>query len=374
MKQTCITILMPSVWDNAPFQVFYLIEHKRRSLYKMTKKNSPLSEALDFIVELLHRYDQGTLGEKTRKVLDSWNPDTRSADSYPMDEEKAANARARARQKVSAHVRMEQKNRFVRPNWRNTYRQYAAAAVLVLFIAGGIWMVSRNSESYKSFRAEARQSWVTDPSHRVSVTLPDGTLVKVNAGSRLEIAKASFGQNKREVWLMGEAYFDVTKDPEKPFIIHTGSMQTIVRGTSFNVKAYEELGEKVVTVRNGRVEVVENDKTLAVLTANRQLTLNTINHSVDTTSISWQDAAGWVNGRLVLNGAGAEELRLRLKQQYGVTVHIQGNALDGQRLSGSFDPGSNLSEVMNTIAVIYGIHFTIANNEVTITTSSIGGQ
>jgi transmembrane sensor len=357
---------MAFVWDNAPPQVFYLLERKTCSFNKMTKTKIPFTEALDFIVELLHRYDHGTLGDKTRKALDSWHPDTKSLELYPINEDKASKARAKVRRYVSSHIRREQESRYKHAMWIKTFRQYAVVAVLIFFIAGGVWMVSRNADGFGIFKAEAHKSWVTDPFHKLSVTLPDGTEVKVNAGSRLEIAKASFGQNKREVWLTGEAFFDVTKDPEKPFIIHTGSMQTIVRGTSFNVKAYEGLGEKVVTVRNGRVEVIEKSIRLAVLTANRQLTLNTFNHKVEITSVSWQDAAGWINGRLVLNGAGVEELRLRLKQQYGVEVHIQGNVLEGQRLSGSFDPGSQLSEVMNTIAAIYAIRYTIENNQVTL--------
>jgi len=111
--------------------------------------------------------------------------------------------------------------------------------------------------------ADAPKAWATDNTHRTTVTLPDGTVVQLNAGSRLEITEATFNRQKREVWLSGEAFFEVAKNPEKPFIIHTGTMQTTVRGTSFNVKAYGELGENVVSVRNGRVEIVENRKTIA---------------------------------------------------------------------------------------------------------------
>src|SRR5690606_38970298 len=69
------------------------------------------------------------------------------------------------------------------------------------------------------------------------INLSDGTLVLLNAASTLTYP-AEFGENTREVILDGEAYFEVTKDPEKPFIVRTAKQRIEVLGTSFNINAY----------------------------------------------------------------------------------------------------------------------------------------
>ena len=86
-------------------------------------------------------------------------------------------------------------------------------------------------------------------------TLPDGSRIYLNRGSKLTYDDRTFNDERREIRLSGEAFFEVAKNPAKPFIVYGGQTQTTVRGTSFNVKVYPGVRENVISVRDGRVEV-----------------------------------------------------------------------------------------------------------------------
>jgi len=337
----------------------------------MSIKDKKQTGILDYIVDLLRRYECGEVSNSMKQALDKWMPDTADTERYPMDEQKSTLARDKVNRHVTAHIRHNLKRRTTRPIWRNAYQRYAALAAIVILIGSGVWIAFWGTNGFlqpeTNILANARKTWTTDDTHRTKLILPDGTVVQVNAGSRIEITEAVFNKQKREVWLTGEAFFEVAKNRKKPFIIHTGNIQTTVLGTSFNVKAYPQLNENVISVRNGRVEISEDKKRLGVLTANRQLSYNSYNHTVMIANTNWQDAAGWTKGRLVLNGVGIEELKLRLLQQFGVKATIEEDALKGKYISGAFGTESTLTEVMNTICAIHNIHYKINGNKITIT-------
>ncbi len=323
---------------------------------------------LTYLVELIHRYRKGTATSKERAILERWVPDERMVNAYPQDNPLIDACTERVWRRLEKQIhRKKSRCQYVKLSvWRNV----AAAAAIVLLVGGG-WFAYRGLNGAvgqsQTLLAEApRRAWTTDDGHRLTLTLPDGSKVKVNADSRLEIAEAAFNKEKREVWLTGEAFFEVAKNPDKPFIIHTGAMQTTVRGTSFNVKAYAELGENVVSVRDGKVEITEGERQLALLTANRQLKYATESKQAEVSDADWRDAAGWTEGRLVLNGANAAELKLRLHQQFGVEVNIESGALDGTSVAGSFSKERTLQEVLHTIGTVYNIQYEITGTHVII--------
>jgi ferric-dicitrate binding protein FerR (iron transport regulator) len=342
----------------------------------MGKSRKKGIKVLNDLIELIERYERGKANDTERRALDTWIPDTGIAADKDIPNRKvltelSAEVWHRLTQKYYLENDKGTRKRIVGSRMWNTYRRYAAAVAIILIIGSGAWFTYNQGYSLQkdnhSLTADIHSAWTTDNKHRTALTLTDGTVVQMNTDSRIEISKAAFNKEKREVWLVGEAFFEVAKNPQRPFIIHTGDMQTTVRGTSFNVKAYRELNENVVSVRRGKVEVTRGVEKLALLTADKQLRYNTTDHLSKTSDVDWQDAAGWIQGRLILNGVGAKELKLRLRQQFGVTVTILNGALSGKCLSGSFRKERTLKEVMNTIGAVYGIHYEIKENRVTIT-------
>ena len=228
------------------------------------------------------------------------------------------------------------------------FQRYAAAALVILAVGVGgflTWQQTRIAEV--RFMAA---------NHTETVTLPDGSTVCLNVGSMLAYDENRFNRNRREVRLDGEAFFEVTKNPEKPFSVQGGEVVTTVRGTSFNVKAYAAVRENVISVREGRVEVSNADKgTLAVLTQNQQLTWDIRTRTARRDSIDWHAAAGWKDGKVLFNDAGLDEIALKMRRYYGIDLAAE--ALSGAdiHLCGTYPSDDGGAALLQQLEDIYGI-------------------
>jgi ferric-dicitrate binding protein FerR (iron transport regulator) len=139
------------------------------------------------------------------------------------------------------------------------WRSLSVAAVFLLIIAG--WWIFRPASETKREIAAINQNQVsTRPASKTKLTLPDGSKVWLNASSKLTYGNG-FGEKHREIWLEGEGYFDVAKNKQIPFVIHTSRMDVRVTGTVFNVRAYAQESTSETALIEGSVEVtLSNDK------------------------------------------------------------------------------------------------------------------
>ncbi|HEX6846694.1 MAG TPA: FecR family protein, partial [Chitinophagaceae bacterium] len=128
-----------------------------------------------------------------------------------------------------------------------------------LLASCAIYLFTQTSDA-KLPPEQAISSIVTKNGNRSKVVLPDGSHVWLNAGSSLDYNISVFNKNSREVTLNGEAYFDVTKNPEKPFIIHTKKMDIKVIGTAFNIRSYNDEKTAEASLIKGTLEVTLKDR------------------------------------------------------------------------------------------------------------------
>lgn len=326
-----------------------------------------IQKQLNIALKLFLRDEKGNLNNRQKQILHEWSPNLSDIDNSKDNDKESIEARERVRQRVFGYIHSDLKPNPIRTIWNN-YRKYAAIAVITITIGGIGWLTFNQIESTnQSMFANNRRSWQTEDVGRMIVILPDSSKVQINAGSRLEIDEPLFNKEKREVWLTGEAFFDVEKNPNKPFIVHTGALQTIVKGTSFNIMAYEELEETVVSVRTGKVEVSNHNKTFGILIANKQLRYDKGLNAAQFSDIDWHESAAWIDGKIVLNHVGVKELALRIKQHFGVEVIYKDNALAGKYVSGIFTADNSIEEVLNTISAVHNIHYEINDKKVIIT-------
>jgi len=247
-------------------------------------------------------------------------------------------------------------------------RRYAAVAVLAGIIFGGSALLFRrnnNSESRLTAQSELSKTlFATANREKKLITLPDGSTVYMNGGSRLKIQSSEFNKKQREVWLdEGEAFFQVTKNAQKPFIVHSRHLNTVVKGTSFNVKAYRQLDETSVMVKTGRVEVNSSNKVLGILTPDKQLVYHKDNGQYEESDILPEDAMAWCDERLVLHNANINELKLRIDQLYGIEIKVEGNAMEGKYISSSFRKNTSFESVMESVCLLHGLHYKINNKQ-----------
>lgn len=155
---------------------------------------------------------------------------------------------------------------------------------------------------------------------RTELTLADGTHVWLNSGSRLEVSER-FNNNSREVNLDGEAYFSVTKDEDKPFIVHTDSYSVKVMGTEFNVSSYINAPVWSVALVKGQVEVYDGNNTSVVLTTNMKA--EDINGKLVTSEFTDYDALLWREGILAFEDSSFSDIFARLETYYQVSVQVE---------------------------------------------------
>jgi len=129
----------------------------------------------------------------------------------------------------------------------------------MILTTGAIYLITQKNDT-KVPAEQAISSVVTKNGNRTKIVLPDGSQVWLNAGSNLDYNNSVFNKDLREVTLNGEAYFDVTKNAEKPFIIHTKKMDVKVIGTAFNVRSYSYEKTAEASLIRGSIEVTFKDR------------------------------------------------------------------------------------------------------------------
>lgn len=222
----------------------------------------------------------------------------------------------------------------------------AVAAALALLLGFG-WM-------FYPYQHPVRTLMVLTDAGTKSFQLPDGSTVTLNRHSQLSYPE-TFGK-ERLVKLDGEAYFEVSKNPEKPFRVQTKEVTISVLGTHFNVNAYSAdslvettllEGSVVVSANTGDKEVIlKPNETAIYRKTNGMLAMHT-----DTDA---ENEISWCNGILSFDDASMEEIARQLSHHFNVTIHIEGNQLRNYRLNARFKQDETLEEILDMLAPIGG--------------------
>lgn len=279
-------------------------------------------------------------------------------------------------------------------SWFNTKRKLMMAAFVILAITVSSLIIFKTSVTIKDVSGIATASEIsTKYGSKTTIVLPDGTKVWVNAGSKLTYDN-SFGNKIREVSLLGEAFFDVTKNAEKPFIIHTAKMDIKVLGTAFNVRCYPNEKKTETSLIRGRIEVtIKNRPSEKVyLSPNEKLTLindeivtpemkevKKVKHAIEATEplvaighLTYQPIdssiieTSWVENKLVFRGETFEDVALKMERWYGVSIIIADDNLKQAHLTGSFET-ETVEQALTALQLTTRFKFDIAKNNITIT-------
>ena len=156
---------------------------------------------------------------------------------------------------------------------------------------------------------------------RTAFKLPDGTTGFLNSGSRLKYP-VEF-QGRREVSILGEACFQVTKDKRLPFVVSTGNMEVVVLGTRFNVVAYGDEKQEEGILNEGRVEIrLPGREPFAVLEPDQKLILNTETRSFSKLGVEAAQYTGWTEGKLVFRNEQMQQVAARMGRWYNADIEI----------------------------------------------------
>jgi transmembrane sensor len=236
-----------------------------------------------------------------------------------------------------------------------------AAACVVVLLAGFAWLMNRPVQKQAGVIKPALDKKITGRSEYKYMLLPDSTQVWLNAASTLEYPH-HFGAGKREVFLTGEAYFDVKHADKQPFLIHTGKVTTLVLGTAFNIKAYPGRENVIVSVTRGKVRVNYNEKEVATLTPGEQVKVSNVNKPVVQKKIAISEAVPWQQGNLVYDDETISDIVADLERIYDVTIRVQNEALAGERISTSFRREIGIEKALEVLCNLTDTRLKLVNN------------
>lgn len=262
------------------------------------------------------------------------------------------------------HIRSEE----VKP--RFTLKRYwmQIAASLLLLIAGSLTVLTFMQRNEINALAEQNVVIRSGDYGKSLVTLPDGTIVHLNAKSSLTYSQ-DFGRNDRKVALSGEGFFEVKKDTEKKFTVGTGYMDITVLGTKFNVYAYEAKDIVEMSLVEGSVDVTTSRPPYQSIRVkpNEKVVYNkrTGNLLHERTSNKMETA--WINKELVFRSERLEDVFRCLSRKFAVTFSVDDEALLNDVYTGTFDD-ENVESIMRVLKYHYNFKYTNEDGVISIQT------
>lgn len=195
------------------------------------------------------------------------------------------------------------------------------------------------------------------------VNLPDGSTVWLNAASSLRYP-VLFAADERSVELTGEAYFEIAKDKNKPFRVHSKQQTVEVLGTHFNVSSYPDEESTLTTLLEGSIKVVNPiNQRMLTLKPGQQSTVDAV--TMTATTVDTEESVAWKNGLFVFNAESIPSVMRKISRWYDMEVIYEGNVKD-QDLKGTVDRFKNLSEVLETLELTGVVHFKIEGRRITV--------
>lgn len=195
------------------------------------------------------------------------------------------------------------------------------------------------------------------------LNLPDGTRVWLNAASSLKYP-IRFGEKNREVELQGEGYFEVSKDPSRPFKVKSGTQELEVLGTHFNVNSYSDDPARKTTLMEGSVRISSKLWIQPkVLLPGQQAIAS--NNGVKIVQVNPEEILDWKNGNFVFQDEPLESIMRKVARWYDVEVSYQGAPAD-LTFTGVVSRAKNISAVLNALDKTGKIHFKVEGKKVTV--------
>ncbi|WP_442591245.1 FecR family protein [Pedobacter sp. AW31-3R] len=307
----------------------------------------------DQFKDLLKRYEENTLSPQEKLLLERWY------ESYEEDEftgfSSAAHAE-RIKQDIKTVVmpveREEQKTTGI--HWRRIYRY---AAILTLLVPAFFFFKKEQKPAGLTEKTEQFTTYTTTAAESKRLTLQDHSIVHLNPSSSLRISSRFGTLPNRDVFLeKGNAFFEVAKDRRHPFIVHAQSLSTRVLGTKFKVS--NTANDKVeVSVSEGKVQVSQAKKVLALLLPGKKLVLDQKEKRWEKTDFGINENNNWYKAVANLNDADFEEVARTVKIYYGVTLSSENPSSLNYRYNLQIRSERTLDQTIKMICSVRGNNY-----------------
>lgn len=307
-----------------------------------------------YFIKLLNKHQQGSLTNEEQQFLISYynlfqnEPDVIEVLSAEQKEEFKNNIQDSIWDHVLKAGQTDTKIRFIK---RRFVKMAAAAVLFSIFFSSLFYLFN------KSPKGQEPATTATIQKENRVIFLPDGSKVMLSPGSKLNYPSSFDGLKNREVFLVGQAYFDIKHHASMPFIVHTGKLETVVLGTAFNIKAIAGEESITVTVTRGKVKVIDEDKneTLGIITPNQQIAYSKGKTTSVQKTIDSESVLDWKKQDLLCDNVTMAEAAELLEEQYKVKITISDQSIQSQRFTTTFSKNESFEQVLKSICVFNGL-------------------
>ncbi|MCF6365490.1 MAG: FecR family protein [Bacteroidales bacterium] len=321
-----------------------------------TKNNIPYT--------LFAKFFSGEISEKEQKTLDNFiskNTENKEIfNEYKIIWSKQTNENKFEAKTESALLSVKNKinndNKTIPLNNKKTWLRIAASIIIIL----GISLLFKNDIFNKNTQFVTVKSGDKIKEYKLS----DGSIVWLNKNSKIEFPEV-FDKKKRIVKMTGEAYFIVSRNPKKPFIVKTEHTTTEVLGTEFNLKAFENEQDIEIVLNKGKVKFTDTKSNASdIMKINEKITLNKKERILKKETVKNANFLSWRTKELDLNNMSLEEIANILSDYYNLDVKADDSVKDSIFHTTLPFNHAKLQDVLNSLELSLGIEIDSIEGEV----------
>ena len=299
------------------------------------------------IEALLDRYLKGETSQEENELVEDWLEKSNNSHSewQQFNQSRKNQWLAELLFEIQNSIRATKSKLVLHPRRNHLWRRIAAVAA-VLAICFTLYM---EWPALQSLLHPTQLTALQVPlNQQKQITLADGSKVWINSNSQLKYPQ-QFNGKTREVYLSGEAYFDIHHDAAKPFIIHTGKIVTTVLGTAFDIKEDKISHTVQVTVTRGKVSVAHGDKQLGIITPNQQISYNLLDSKSIQTEVDARQVIAWQKTDLRFEDVTFAQAAFELEQRFNVKINFNNERIKDCRFTGAALKGEKLDKILKVI-------------------------
>ncbi len=308
---------------------------------------------------LLDKYLQGHASPEEIKLLDQFFDSYRNHNGHI----EGVNGEIKAEIFHSIQSSVGERKKFVAKPALSIWLR--VAAIISFFLVASYFLYGRferNLEPATQPLAVKMKELRTSKGQKLELKLSDGSRIRLNTNTKISYPE-KFANEKREVTLEGEAYFEIAHDSIRPFIVHTAHAKTRVLGTSFNVISGPDA--TAITLVEGKVNVSLPNGQATTLTPNLQATIVREAKQIETHEVDVSKFVGWKDNALYFNNNTVREAFTIIENWYNVDIDVKDEQLLNCVITSKYQ-NESLENVLNSFRFILKMDFTINGQQVTV--------
>lgn len=325
--------------------------------------------------KIIRKYFTGTMNERESIFLENWiqtssvNRDT-FGELKKIWEERSFEPELVNTEEMIDKIWEEgvEKPGFKFRNYRDWDYIYKVVAVIMIFITVPLveYKLLRDSFRNQPVVENGKEIRESLPGQKTRINLPDGSVAWLNGATSISYS-VNFNDSARTIEMSGEGFFEVMKDPSKPFIVKCGDLETRALGTTFNVNAYPGQDLIRISLVNGRLKIEDINDQLQniILNSGYELVYNQRTHDYFEQIFDPDEVTGWKEGRLIFRTADYQEVINKLEIWYGIEIKTTGQPPEGFRLSTVYN-NESLVNILRNIRFGKDFSFELKKDELTI--------